>query len=482
MNKNVKFSAGESTNSGLLRRSNDLTEVSLAKGLVHGTNQAASSTAKMESYKIIGATSLSWAVCGNESLVETRNWVAPERTGYVLALSYHEQQTQAISNLFSLQCWAKTLLVSVVEPFVVNSYFMLPMNDSEQQEERQVRLSNVVDIETWQEFTNSLKLAPLASWHRFLTSAPRKLIVVRFRYLKPREYKMRKKLGEKHTHRVAVTDSYKTGCSASAELEEKLAYMVNVLNFTVVRDVCLNFARGDQVTLFQFNHHVFNGIRPRAVTTLVEEWRGFSDEKNGKRISLSDGCLLSSKVLPMAHAMPSNQLFCDAKKYTKWYVQTESYIAVVVRSEKVHSLTSNGTNMARCLNNTLRTWRRVKKATGIQTTFLSMDIGKYGSYTLMEKKGKVRYEPYTDLYAEFLKELFGSRATVRTWEMGFEEAASSLEPGYVASLQKIIAAKSKCVILSGGGSFQKHLLLVYKKMHPATRLCSMVVEDCSRGL
>jgi len=466
ISKNEKNSAIRSSNAALLRRSNLIASLMENDGTDGATNPVLKSP----------------TLCINESLEgdAQEDWVAPERTGYVLALSYHEQQTQAISNLFTLQCWAKTLLVSVVEPFVVNSYFVLPVNGSKH--ERQVRLSGVVDLETWQEFTKGLKLAPLVSWHRFFTTAPRKLIVVRFRYLKPREYKLRKKLGEEHIHRAAMTDTYKKGCTASVEFEAKLAYMVDVLNFTVIRSVCLNFAHGDQVTLFQFNRHVYNGIRPRTVTTLMEEWRGFSAEKNGKRISLSNGCLLSSKVLPMAHAMPSNQLFCDAKKYTKWFMRTTNYIALVVRTEKMHSLTNNRTNMAKCLNNTLRAWRRVKKATGIQTTFLSMDIGKYGSYTLMERKGKVRYQPYTDLYTEFLKELFGSHATIRTWETGFEEAASNLEPGYIASLQKTIAAMSKCVILSGGGSFQKHLLLIYKKMHPTLRLCSMVIEDCSRGL
>ncbi len=401
-------------------------------------------------------------------------------TGFVLALNFHEQQTQAVSNLFALQCWAKALQVNVVEPFMVDSFFTFPMNASSK-ERHHVRFRDVFNHTRWNQLFTKHKLAPLASWEQFVAHAPRRLIVVRFRYLKPKEYKLQKKMGMERVHR-STTKIFKTGCHKSAELSTKLAYMVEVLNFTVVRDVCLNFAHGDQLTASQFNSHVYGGTGPRTVAVLMEEWRGFSNEKNGKRVSLHGGCWLSARIHPMLYATPSRQLICDAHKYRKWYLRTESYITLVVRTEKMHSLAYDHTHMAACLNNTLTMWRRLKKATKIHTTFLSIDIGKFGSYTLMERKGDVKYNPYKNLYTNFMKTLFGPHATLRTWELGFEEVASNLEPGYVASLQKTIASMAKCAILSGGGSFQKHILYLHRKIHHNNRPCVIVMEDCSRGI
>ena len=39
----------------------------------------------------------------------------------MLAHYYYDQQTAALKNLFSLQCWAAQLNMPVVEPFVVKS-------------------------------------------------------------------------------------------------------------------------------------------------------------------------------------------------------------------------------------------------------------------------------------------------------------------------------------------------------------------------
>lgn len=405
--------------------------------------------------------------------------VDARRTGYVLALSFHEQQTKATDNLFMLQCWAKTLFVNIVEPFVVKSHLAFPMNKNQQQ---YVKYREMFDIKKWQILTTRHKFSPLASWDQFVAKAPRRLIVVRFKYLTPREYKQRKKLGEKLVHLALDNHRYKEGCETSQELEDKIHYVTKELNFTIVRDVCMNFAEGDELTLFQFNRHVFGGMGPKTVTVLMEEWRGFGAAEKGKRIVLFDGCWLPTNVQSIAYMWPSQQLICDAQKYRHKYLRTESYIALMVRTEKIDSLTGDEESMAQCLNKTLMKWKKLKKASGIQKTFLSMDIGQYGSYSLIEQKGDTKYLPYISLYSKFFKDLFGSYATIKTWEMGFEEMATKKDPGYIASLQKTIAAMSKCIIFTGGGSFQRHAKYIYEKVNRNNKKCTIIIQECSRGI
>ena len=409
--------------------------------------------------------------------------VFPNRTGYVLALNFHEQQTRASTNLFTLQCWAKTLFVNIVEPFVINSYFEFPMNKNQ---DMNMRFSDIFQIQSWQALTTHHHFAPLASWDQFIAKAPRKLIVVRFRYLTVKEHKENMYKGKEAVHLVASSDmeGYKEGCKASRELDVKISYMINELNFTIVRDVCLNFARGDKLTLSQFNRHIFGGIGPKTVTVVMEEWKGVDVERSGKRALILDSCMMKTIVQFLTYLRPSQQLLCDARKYREKHFRTKKYITLMVRTEKVDSLMQSADieRMMQCLNTTLQKWRELKKSSNIHDTFLAMDIGKYGSYSLMEHNVNTKYQPYSDLYAPFFREIFGADATIRTWEIGFEEVATMQDPGYIASLQKTIAMNSKCIIFTGGGSFQRHTKLLYERNNRNRKACTFIVQECSRGI
>ena len=407
-----------------------------------------------------------------------------KRTGFILALNFHEQQTKASDNLFSLQCWAKTLFVNIVEPLIMNSHFTIPLN------ENQSGLPNyrdIFDIRIRHLLSIQYKFAPLASWETFVKKAPRKLIVVQFRYLTVRELKKQKDGMKKATH-LAVNNKYQQGCETSLELLEKIKYLKAMHNFIVVREVCFNFAEGDKLTLSQFNHHLYGGIGPKTVTVLMEEWRGLSTVENGKRVVLTDACWMPIRVEPLLYTWPSQQLICDATKYKEKFLKTDNYITLMVRTEKIgyKNFTSGRTNldnMARCLNKTLKIWKALKASMGIENTFLSMDIGKYGSYGLMNKKGRKKYRPYINLYMDFFRQLFGPLATIKRWESRFEEVTSKHDSGYIGSLQKTIAAKSKCIIFTGGGLFQRHTKFIYDRINSnKKKKCTRIVHKCSKKM
>lgn len=403
-----------------------------------------------------------------------------QRTGYVLVLKFNEQLTKASENLFSLQCWAKTLFVNIVEPFLMNSYFVVPLDETQKD---LLSFRDIFDIKVWSLLSAKHTFAPLATWNDFVKKAPRLLIVVRFKYITSSEYKKRRDSHDKMTH-LAVNTEYKTGCPRiSPELSGKIDYLRTRHNFTVIREVCFNFAQGDELTLLQFNRHIYRGLGPKTVSVLMEEWKGFTSSENGKHVSLFDACWLPTVVHPISYKWPSQKLICDAKKYKQRYLNGQDYITLMVRTEKIERLISTGdiNSMSKCLNQTLKRWRKLIVYKGINQTFLSMDIGKYGSYSLMEKKNDLKYHPYMHLYEAFIKELFGRYATVRSWELGFEMVTSSHDSGYIGSLQKTIATESNCIVFTGGGSFQKHTKYIHERINKLGK-CNVIVHECSRGL
>lgn len=304
-----------------------------------------------------------------------------KRTGYILVVSFHEQQTKASDNLFGLQCWGKALLVNIVEPFIENSHFVVPLRDNLNTE--LLRFGDLFDLDVWQLLTAQYKFAPLASWNDFLIKAPRQLIVVHFKYLTS---KNRKSSNNESVTHLALNSNYKGGCVINTELSKKIHYLTSEHDFRIVREVCFNFAMGDELTQFQFHRHLYGALSPGAVTVLMEEWRGLGTIENGKRVVLFDACLLAMHVQSMAYSWPSQQLICDAKKYRQKYLKTANYISLMVRTEKILSLDNSREFMSNCLNETLKAWRELKASTGTKTTFLSMDIGNYGSDSLEQRK------------------------------------------------------------------------------------------------
>lgn len=392
------------------------------------------------------------------------------RTGYILALTFREQQTKASDNLFSLQCWAKTLSVYVVEPFMKDSHLVVPVNNSQH---KLIRFSDSFDIAAWQGATAKHSFAPLASWEKFLTEAPRELIVVHFHYTKQATQKLRKEQGMRLTH-LAVDDTYKSGCVPEKGFSDKLQYLTSQHNFTVVRDVCFNFNDGDELTLYQFNRHLFGEFAPKQVTVLMEEWRGLNQEVNGKRVVVYDACWTELPVLSLQYSRPSQRLLCDASRYKHKYLRY-SYIAVIVRTEKILLMDDRNLVMT-CLNKTLELWRQTKKTTGIHLTFVSMDIGKYGSLGM-------RLSTQNNTYEEFFRQIYGPDASVKKWEDTFESVTNIHDAGYIASLQKTLVAKAQCIVFVGGGSFQKHTKYLYERLNPdKKKRCIQVVQKCSRNL
>ena len=397
---------------------------------------------------------------------------AGRRTGYVLCLTYREQQTRAAGNMYSLQCWAKTLLVNIVEPFLHDSRLVVPLDASQNS---MLPFGHLFSLEAWDVLTTKLGFAPLAPWRQFLAKAPRELIVVHFQYSSGMSIHERLASGGKATH-LALTDAYKEGCTQKPGFSEQLAYLAGY-GFKVVREVCINFMHGDEITLLQFNTHVLGPHHPRNVSIVMDEWRGFSPStESGKRILINDACWAHSTIL---YLRPSQQVYCEARKYRELYIRSKDYVAVIVRTEKIRN--SPEMNMHKCLQKTLKLLESVHRETNASSTFLSMDIGHYGSSSNASGFNKLDYKAE---YNDFISGVYGQRMSIDLWEKTFEDITYVREAGYIALLQKVLVVKARCLVMVGGGSFQKHTILLHKNVskRKGRSPCVHILKSCTRNL
>ncbi len=101
--------------------------------------------------------------------------------GYLLSHDYWEQLTSATRSLFSLQCWASRLNMSVPEPYLKSTSLYSPTKDKDLGEDW-MHFGDVYDIEYWNELSRRTNYSSLVPWDHFLMRAPRNLITVEIKY------------------------------------------------------------------------------------------------------------------------------------------------------------------------------------------------------------------------------------------------------------------------------------------------------------
>ena len=74
----------------------------------------------------------------------------------------------------------------------------------------------------------------------------------------------------------------------------------------------------------------------------------------------------------------------------------------------------------------------------------------------------------TPLVKDFVRTLYGNESFFNQWENSFEDVTglkSGGVAGYVATLQKLVAARGRCIVFVGGGTFQESAFTLYRKFH-----------------
>lgn len=388
----------------------------------------------------------------------------PPSIGYIITESYKEQLTSASRNLQSLQCWSAKVADSdesmlVVEPQAANSVLHTPFQNTSS---TTLKFGDIYDMEAWNRESSRLGHSRLASWESFLRQAPRKVITVQLRDFGVKSSNSSTKWKEcppskKWPHR-----------SKRAFLKEH--------KFLIARAVCLQFVRDRYLEMDEFRSLIFGPLLPYEVTVFFEEWRGMGI---GNKIPVrNSGCANSG----IQERMPlSNKIREDANKYIQHHFNGD-YIAIMARVEKSRLSSYRRDLIPHCFEQLTKRYRALTDKLGTNVTFLSTDIGRYGSHTLKSTfKKRTESVGIEEQFKGFFTEIYGNSLSIQQWESSFKDFARSTDIGYIAQLQKQLVARARCVVFMGGGCFQKHALRLYQFSHSTDEQCIDIANECTHN-
>ena len=373
-------------------------------------------------------------------------------SGYVVVHYCHEQQTSALKSLFSLQCWAAQLNMPVVEPFVIKSTFQTPLENDVRD---LLRFSDLYDMEQWNEaFVKPDSFLPFASWEDFVRNSPRDIILVQ-------------------------TLNSGSTCSFSS-IKEKFTSFFKKHHFKIVKEVCLPLEKNKPMTTDKFNHFVLNDYyKLRNVSVIFVKWKGICAKEvcGSSIISVIDSKCDRMTVLDPNTSLKlnlSNRVKQDADLYVHRYLKNSSYISVMLRLEKPIVTARAEEIVSKCTKGVQDIWKKLKNENQLNVTFLGWDVGRFGSASFWQNEKK--YDVTQNTQSLFTA-IYGHSTSVKEWENTFVDVSGSTNPGYIALLQMSIAARARCVVLIGGGSFQRHALQMYKDLHPQTQAQCIATSD-----
>ena len=339
--------------------------------------------------------------------------------------------------------------VRVVEPFLDRTGSSLgislsPLNVNT------VTLSDVFNIEELREYSRSRNYAQLISWNNFLESHPKGLILV---------------------HHIWDTND------CGDHMTQATKEFVTENSFDILRNVCINFRNRGMLSPQKVINIIYGEFKPNEVVVVFNHWGGIVNNISADfRLSVSDTSCYRGNDIRLFHH--SKLVSSDCMDYSMRYLnKTDNYMAVMVRVEKF--IKNNNFNklsaevqhnkLMECFKSINTKVETVKQERNISDTLLTMDVGKYGSSYFYSPK--LYIDVLNQEVHDFFEMMFGKSLTQDEWEQSFEEVARFKVSGYIAIMQKALAANSACLLLAGskGSSFQSSAKTLYDELHPGSK-------------
>ncbi len=371
-----------------------------------------------------------------------------DREGFLVSLGFWEQQTQGLLNFHQLQCLANQTGMRVAQPFLTGTLFR-PYPSTKDDP----NLGKVYNMEAWNEKLFTLhKYKPVLSWETLIREAPKPIIIHCIQY---------QQLGTKNRN----FKGFQNGCSESCyDQFDSILKLLQKEGFEEVRRSCTNFYHlsfKEKITFDEFKINIFRDYDPSKVTVILNEFRGIEfDDRTDLRfpLNLNSPCA-QLRDLPPNIILPSAQIIKDAEKYFK-EKNKNTTIGIMARIEKIQNNPSQ--KISECIKQAIQITQDLYKNHRFSNMFLAMDVGKYGSTSF--SGNQVRKDGQT--FFESLHVYNTQHLTFQEWEGMFSHISSSNNPAYVGNLQRTIVAKTKCLVLLGGASFQSQAIEWHHYFHP----------------
>ena len=388
---------------------------------------------------------------------------------YTVCSSYWEQQSNAILNLFSLQRWANSLGMTVVEPFVYQSELKFPPEVLHNNTlANTLRLRDYIDLKYWDYHAKEAGVPPLETWEDFVLYSAKKIILVILPYS-----------GAGGTFANNEIKNHPQCDKAMSTFFDKHGKLFHFLQFEVIRNVCISFNQ------YVIPSETFNsGLQTednKGVTVWITEWQGvgpgrvvFTGLKNNKF-----GRVVGGEYHYLAMIKPSSRLVSDSRKYIHQVlgVKLHQFDAVVARNKPL----GDGRTIEWQIQHFNRCVSQLEKYTEVvkNKMFLAIDMGKFGDRVLADKFDYNSQGKYTGngqyLYKRYLSIVYGNKS-IDSYENDFVRVTNGIvDTGYIGALQRTIALHANHVFLVGGhSSFQKIIIKHFfdqKKHSSITKLC-----------
>ena len=376
--------------------------------------------------------------------------------GYMLALSYSDQITDATgTNLRSLLCLAKRMGgVRVVEPFIYGSYLGLNVSANWT---REMRMTDIFDYSVWKQKTPFKEYGDFVPFKTFMANAPRKLVVVQY-----------------------CTGLSRCRPCGHEDIISKGRIFCELNDFQLVGHECLTYGRERVLSLSSIETQLYSNYSKSEVVLMFDLYGGTLNQAYGQRY----GYRLYAKecgrfqTRDYSALAPSQSIVADTDRYIQKYLKGLHYISIMIRIQfvflKTNTAVKNQPTVAKsCLDNILKRLTKIKKETGIDHVFLTLDVGHYGSSIFREYI--TEETKLVDRYIEkFMSTIYKRNTTINEWEKEFTSISGIKHPGYISVLQKEIAAKGDVLVLVGPAStYQRSARIRYEKLHSTRKVIDL---------
>ena len=401
--------------------------------------------------------------------------MSPKQGGHAFIYSNFEEQTNGARNLWQLQMWAKLLNIKVAEPFAVDSMFGL--KGALPNISQALRFSDYFDIEAWNskvvvEYGGS----PLVKWEDFLSKAPHKAIIL-CTVLRATNQSLIVSYGDEDVKKFIPRDD--------------LIWLKNKFNVVKMLTYIRSQIACHAVTLEEFYSFVFGDLKSSEVTLIIVNWVGMGVQTARVEIKSKPSIesFLSSTRVAFVHKhsavsprlLPSQRVLNAYKIYVAKYLGDRKYVGVVFRTECVMyyhpgTLDAKRTHLFNCSKKLSNVLNKIRNKWDI---FLACDLGPFGSqsddYFKHDDKWLI---PIRD---QVLLDTYNGSSQMNQREERLIDAAGGIkDTGFIALLEKTIAAHANCIVLLGvTSSFIDSSAEAYISLHNKDNMC--VVSICANA-
>lgn len=391
--------------------------------------------------------------------------------GFIVVHHDLEKLAVSIRNMLELQCLATRLDLVPVEPLLTNTSIQ-HSSPAIARSPHTVKLSEIFDLQLWNSYSLSRCYSLLARWQDLESFVP-------------------------HNHVLVLVDIIYTNEKRKECLFDGMTgdWLGQLGWFGRTRHVCLDLRLRGSMNITELKSALLGNSSVKSIVVL-SKWRGIGSSSR----SLHQFGLVGTKcegVFSESYSeigkelanpimlVPVPKIWRDAEVYARRHVSHQKhrrYLAVLLRLERIITDNSRPTSTGiaeLCFKNILVHINTLRQQTGLRDVFIATDVGQFGSHGYLLRK---RQYIGSITAIKFMESLFRNvnSNTMTAYENSFRNIShtggGTINPVYVSTIQKAIAAKAECLLVVGGGWFQAHTLHLYTRQRQHHGLCYTVMS------